>query len=141
MEFRESTDEDLAYVRANPLEDMVKGVKSTLPEHTFTAIFESQIVGIGGICVLWDGVAWAWVTLTKDCKKRGMHGIIALAAIRDKMELLLEENNIRRVQCTVRTDFDAAIKMVEHFGFKMECCMEGYWPDGTDAFLYSRIKA
>ena len=140
MEFREATEEDLAYVRANPHEAAIKGFESSLPGNSFTAIFESEIVGIGGIYEIWDGVAWAWVTLTKDCKKRGLHGIIALGAIRDKMEELLKENDIRRVQCTVRTDFDAAIKMVEHFGFRLECCMEGYYVDGSDALLYSRIK-
>ena len=140
MEFRESTEEDLAYVRANPFEEAVKGFQSSVPENTFTAIFESEIVGIGGVYPIWDGVAWAWVTLTKDCKKRGLHGIIALSAIRDKMEELIEENNIKRVQCTVNPDFPAAIKMVEHFGFKLECCMEAYYPNGENALLYSRIK-
>lgn len=142
MIFRETTQEDLDFVRQNPFEGAVKDYPyMEVPnEYCFTAIFEGHIVGVGGLVIHWKGVAEVWLILTADCEKKGLHGLVALHAIRDKMEELLEVNNIRRAQATVRTDFPQAIKMIEFFGFEREGLLRQYCPDGADAFRYARIK-
>ncbi len=143
MEFRQSTQEDLDYVRANPFEGAVKDYPyEVVPEdNCYTAIFEGEIVAVYGLQILWEGVGWVAMIMTENCKKEGVFGIIAIHTIRDKLEELLKDNNIRRAQAVVRPDFVEAIKMIQFLGFKNETpdTMKEYFPDKGDAYLYSRI--
>lgn len=142
MEFRKTIQEDLDYVRENPFEGSMKNYPylQAPSENCYTAIFENMIVGVGGLNILWEGVAEAWLILTANCKKDDLYGIIALNAIREKMEELIETNNVRRVHATTRTDFPQAIKMIESFGFERECLSKEYFPDKSDAYRYARVK-
>lgn len=141
MEFRPCTQEDLAFVRQSPFEGAVKDYPymQCPDENCWTGIFENEIVGVGGCQVKWEGVGLLWLMLTDDCKKNGVFGLIALHAIRDKMDELIAKNGFWRAEATIRTDFPQAIKMIQFFGFKREGLMRKYCPDKGDAYLYSRI--
>lgn len=141
MIFRPCTQEDMAFVRQNPYEGAVKDYPyMEIPdENCFTGIFENEIVGVGGCQIKWEGVGLLWLMLTADCRKNDVFGVIALNAIKDKMDELIKKNGLWRVEATVRTDFPKAIKMVEFFGFKREGLMRKYCPDCKDAYLYSKI--
>ena len=141
MEFRKATQEDLAYVRQNPYEGAIKNYPhmEVPDENTYCVIYDSAIVAVGGLQVRWEGVGLLWLMLTAECKKDGIHGYRALYAIQEKMEHLIEKNNLHRAEAYVRDDFPQAIKMIEAFGFKRECLMAQQCPDKGNAFLYSRI--
>lgn len=141
MIFRETTQEDLEYVRQNPFEGAVKNYPymQAPKNNCYTVIFEDCIVGVGGLMVLWEGVGELWLMLTADCKKHGFYGIIALSAIKDKMEELIENNNLRRAQATIRTDFPQAIKMIESFGFEREGLLKQYCPDKGNVYMYAKM--
>ena len=141
MNFRKSTQEDLDFVKANPYEAAVKGYPymEVPDDNTITTIYEGHVVAVGGLVVYWEGVGLFWLMLTADCKKWGFHGVLALDAIKDKVEYLIEKNNLRRAQATVKPDFPEAIKMIEFLGFKRDCLMECYCPDGSDSYLYSKV--
>ena len=141
MEFRPATQEDLAFVRQNPFEGAVKDYPymQCPDENTYTVIYESRIVAVGGLQVKWPGVGLLWLILTEDCKKYGIHGLIAIHAIRDKMYYLIEKNNLWRAEAVIRVDFEQAVKMIEFFGFKRECRMKKYLPDKTDGYLYAKV--
>ena len=143
MKFKKATQEDLDFVRQNPFEGVLKNYPYLqIPdENCIAIIFQDKIVGVGGLSVIWEGVGWLWLMLTADCKKDGLFGIIALSAIKDKIDELLKDNNIKRAQATVRTDFPQAIKMIEFLGFKNETPdgMEAYCPDGAKSYLYSKV--
>lgn len=142
MEFRPITQSDLDYVRQNPFEGAIKNYPylEAPMENCYTAVFEGAIAGVGGLRILWEGVGEVWLMLTADCKKDGLYGLVALCAIQDKMEELIRENNLWRVQATTRTDFPQAIKMMQAFGFERECLSKKYFPDKSDAFRYVRIQ-
>ena len=141
MIFRKATQEDMAFVRLNPYEGAVKNYPyMEIPdENCYTAIYESAIVAVGGLQVKWEGVGLLWLMLTADCKKYGIYGLLALEAIKEKMEYLIEKNKLWRTEAAVRVDFPQAIKMIEFLGFEREGIMRQYYPDKTDAILYSRI--
>ncbi len=141
MIFKQATQEDLAFVRQNPFEDAVKGYPymECPDENTYTVIYESQIVAVGGLYIRWEGVGLLWLMLTADCKKHSFHGVLALAAIKEKTEYLIKKNNLWRAEAIVRVGFDKAIKMIEFLGFRREATLEKYMPDKTDGFLYKRI--
>ncbi len=141
MEFRQATQEDLAFVRQNPFEEAVKGYPDIQcpDENTYTVIYESAIVAVGGLQIEYKGVGLLWLMLTADCKKHSFYGVLALDAIKEKMEHLIETNNLWRAYAIVRKDFPQAVKMMEFFGFHHESTLEKYMPDKTDGFLYVRI--
>lgn len=140
IEIRDLQNGDIEYVRENPLEGAVKNYPKMIPTPpAFTALFEDKIVGVGGLLILWDGVGEMWLMLTADCKREGIFGIMALQAIKDKVDELIREHKMRRVQCTVRVDFPKARKMVEALGFTLEGLMRCYCPDGSDVWLFARI--
>lgn len=131
---------DLDYVRENPLEGAVKNYPKMFPTPpAFTALFEGNIVGVGGMIILWDGVGEMWLMLTADCKREGAFGMIAFEAIKKKVDELIKEYKMKRVQCTVRIDFPKAKRMVEALGFRQEGIMLRYCPDGCDVWRYARI--
>lgn len=142
MEFRQVTEEDMVYVRANPFEAAVKDYcqTHTPTNNAYTAIFEGEIVAVFGITVRWPGYCLCWLMLTSQCRKKGIYGLIALSAIQEKFDELLEDNNITRAEANIRPDFEVAIKMVEYLGFKREGLMKCQLPDGGDAILYAKIR-
>ncbi len=141
MNFRPATQEDLLYVRQNPYEGAVKDYPyMEVPDsNTYAVMYESSLVAVGGLCVRWEGVGLLWLMLTADCKKDGIHGFRAMYAIKEKMEYLIEVNNLHRAEAYVRDDFPQAIKMIESFGFKREGLMVRQCPDKGNAFLYAKV--
>ncbi len=141
MEFRIPTQEDLAFVRQNPFEEATKNYPymEIVDDNCFTALYESQIVAVGGCQIRWEGVGLFWLFLTADCKKHDFFGVIALDAIKKKVDELIERNKLFRAEAYIRPDFPEAIKMIEFLGFNWEGNMEKFFPDKHDAFLYARI--
>ena len=141
MIFRPATQEDLDYVRQNPYEGAVKGYHyMEIPDENCVAVeYEGKLVAVGGCQVRWEGVALFWLMLTDECKKHDVHGIRALCTIKEWIDTTIKDNGIWRAEANIRPDFDKAIEMIEFLGFKRECTMEKFFPDKTDAYLYSRI--
>lgn len=141
MNFRPATQEDLAYVRQNPFEGAVKNYPymEVPDENTYAVVYESALVAVGGVQVLWKGRGMFWLILTADCKKEGIHGYRAVYAIKEKIQELVEANNLHRAEAAIRTDFSRAVAMIEALGFMREGTMRQYWPDKADAFLYSKV--
>lgn len=141
MIFRASTQEDLDFVKSCPFEGAVKNYPylECPDDNTITAIFNNKIVAVAGVMLRWEGVGLFWLILTDTCKKEGCFGILAISAIKTKCEELIEKNKLWRAEATIRPDFPEAIKMVEFLGFEYEGTMKKYFPDKSDAFLYSHI--
>lgn len=141
MEFRPATQEDLDYVKSCPFEQPVKNYPylECPDDNTITAIFQGKIAAVAGVIILWEGVGLFWIILTENCKKEGCFGILAVSAIRDKFNELIEKNNLWRAQATVRTDFAVAVKMIKFLGFECEGIMKKYLPDKSDAFIFGKI--
>lgn len=45
-----------------------------------------------------------------------------------------------RQQCFVNKDFEAAATFVEHFGFVKEGLLKSFNKDGTDVYIYGRVR-
>jgi len=141
IEIRQLLQEDLKFVRENPLESAVKGYPAMSIDYrtSYTALWNGIIVGVGGAAMLWKGVWEFWLILAKDSKLDGTHGIIAFDVIRKKVDEIIEENNIVRAQATARLDFPKAIEMLEALGFEREGLLRAYTPDGASVYRYARI--
>ncbi len=141
MEVRQYQDGDMAFVRENPFQEEVKKYPDLpIPANTYTCIFEGEIVAVGGIKLFFEGVGEAWIIMTKQSKKNGIYGLVACRTIENKLNELIEELNMRRVEAQARADFPIAIRFIEALGFKFNCERYNWFPDGTSAMLYYKVR-
>jgi len=107
-----------------------------VPGLSFTAIHDDNIIASGGFKLLWQGVAEIWFLASNrfhDHKKT----IIKLVKV--KIEEVVLEHRLVRLQTAVRTDWPQAQRFAQFFGLENEGLMKKYGPDGTDYFRYSRV--
>ena len=65
---------------------------------------DNNIVLCGGITPIWDGVAEGWVIASKRIYD---HKIKSVSAIKKRLDLLCTNNNIWRVQTSVKEEFQS----------------------------------
>lgn len=101
----------------------------------FTALADDRVLACAGVAEVWTGRALAWALLAGDA---GRHMIALHRAVAG----FLAQAPYRRIEATVDAGFDAAHRWIEMLGFQRETPdgMQGFNPDGSAAFLYSRVK-
>ena len=104
---------------------------------SFTGLLNNQPIAAGGICYLWDGVAEGWVLATKDIYK---YPIFCAKHIKKRTEMLIKNNNIKRLQTSVKADCEMAIRFAKWLGLNSEGLMKNYGPDGEDFIRFARIE-
>ena len=133
-------DGDFEYVKQNCVQREVKDYPDpVIPAHTYTCIFDENIVAVGGVSLFLPGVGEAWIMMTKQARKDGVFGIIAHRAIKDKLDALAVELKLRRCEAQVRADFTKAIRFTEALGFSNPYERRFYFPDGTSSLLYEKL--
>lgn len=139
IEIRKLQEGDIEYARRNPLEEAVKGYPDfPVPkENCYTGLVDGKIIGVYGVTVLWEGVGELWLILTKDVLN---FKVETYKRLKQCVEELIGNCNLRRTQAVVRTDFPQAIKMMEHLGFEREGLLIDYCPDKCDVYMYAKIR-
>ncbi len=100
------------------------------------SIFNGELVCCAGISHKMDGIGIAWALYPLNIGSYHIDPRIA----RDKIGELMKRFNYRRIEATVREDFQVGHSYMRYLGFKVEGLMKCYEPDGTDAFLYARTE-
>jgi hypothetical protein len=103
---------------------------------SFTALANSKPIAAGGIFVLWDNVAEGWVMATHDVWQ---HRISMAKHFKKKFDVLIETSKVKRIQTSVKADFELGHKFATWLGFEKEGLMKYYGPDGSDYVRYARI--
>ena len=103
---------------------------------SFTGLINNKPIAAGGVFHLWDGVAEGWVLATKDIYK---YPVFCAKHIKQRTEIILKANKIKRIQTSVKADCDVALRFAKWLGFKKEGLMESYGPDGSDFVRFARI--
>jgi|TARA_B100001250_G_C19154770_1_gene509582 hypothetical protein len=103
---------------------------------SFTGLVNNKPIAAGGVFHLWDGVAEGWVLATKDIYK---YPVFCAKHIKQRTEIILKANKIKRIQTSVKADCDVALRFAKWLGFKKEGLMESYGPDGSDFVRFARI--
>ena len=103
---------------------------------SFTGLVNNKPIAAGGVFYLWDGVAEGWVLATKEIYK---YPIFCAKHIKQRTEIILKANKIKRLQTSVKADCDVALRFAKWLGFKKEGLMESYGPDGSDFVRFARV--
>ena len=131
---------DFEYVKQNCVQREVKDYPDpVIPANTYTCLFDNAIVAVGGVKLFLPGVGEAWIAMTKQSRKDGVFGMIACHAIKDKLDALAVELELRRCEAQVRADFTKAIRFTEALGFTNPYERRFYFPDGTSSLLYEKL--
>ena len=92
-----------------------------------------QCVAAAGIRPIWAGRAFAWSLL-------GKHSGPAMPAIARKLRFVLATWPGNRVEMTVRESFAAGCRLALLLGFEREARLPSFYPDGSTAYLFTRLK-
>jgi RimJ/RimL family protein N-acetyltransferase len=86
--------------------------------------------------MIWGQVAEGWVIATQDVWN---HPLSVAKAIKKDFSRIAKENNITRVQTSIRKDFKQGQRFAEWLGLENEGLMRKFGFDGTDQYRYARI--
>jgi len=103
---------------------------------SFTGFVNNKPIAAGGVFHLWDGVAEGWVLATKDIYK---YPVFCAKHIKQRTEIILQANKIKRLQTSVKANCDVALRFAKWLGLKEEGLMKNYGPDGSDFIRFARI--
>ena len=103
---------------------------------SYTGLVDGKPIAAGGVFNLWDGVAEGWVLATKDIFN---YPIFCAKHIKNRTEIIIKTNNIKRLQTSVKADCQMALRFAGWLGLKPEGRMVNYGPDGSDFIRYARI--
>jgi len=103
---------------------------------SFTGLVNNKPIAAGGVFHLWDGVAEGWVLATKDIYK---YPVFCAKHIKQRTEIILQANKIKRLQTSVKANCDVALRFAKWLGLKEEGLMKSYGPDGSDFIRFARI--
>jgi len=107
-----------------------------IPGLSFSLFANNDIVLSGGITPMWDGVAEGWVIASKRIFD---HKIKSIISIKKRLDLLCENNNIWRLQTSVKENFNTGIRFAEFLGLKKEGLMRMYGPDKSNYYRMAKI--
>ena len=135
MEFRETTKEDLEFAENHTIS---RGIQKHSPEqidYCYTLEHEGKPLMIGGFSMINRTTAWCWVDITDES---GKNIIRIYRIIKEWIDQFCKDHKLIRLQAYVECDFDEAIRMVKHLGFKKESIMANFMGD-KDAYMFVRI--
>ena len=102
----------------------------------FTGLVNNKPIFAAGMKMIWGQVAEGWVIATQDVWS---HPLSVAKAIKKDFARIAKENNITRVQTSIRKDFEQGQRFAEWLGLENEGLMRKFGFDGTDQYRYARI--
>jgi hypothetical protein len=103
---------------------------------SYAGIVDGEVLIIAGVTMVYAHIGTSWAILPKGSEKN----MVALTRIVKKV---LDEHPAKRIETTVRRDFDAGHRWVKMLGFRNETPetgMKNYGVDGMTYDLYARYK-
>lgn len=113
-----------------------------IPGLSWSGFVGDCLIGCAGILPIWPGVggvggrASAWAVLAGVPRR-------CWPAITGKVHEICNDAQSmgwRRVETTVLDGFDAGARWAKRCGFEREGLMPGYGPDGSDHWMYGRVR-
>ena len=112
-----------------------KNLEDAGPAYTIVDIHDN-VMGCGGIGLLWPGVGEAWAILGNRITEYPISLHRFAIQVRDKHTRL---EHLPRVQSAIPYGHERAKRWIERLGFQYEGLMPGYGPDGSWFERYARL--
>jgi hypothetical protein len=96
---------------------------------------EGNIIAIGGVSLLWQGVGSGWVLTSSLITK---YKIWTHRIIRDILNSAVKEYDLHRVESIILKNHNVSCKWAERLGFHKEALLEKYDSQKNDYWLFAR---
>ena len=96
-----------------------------------------DVVAILGGHLIFNGVLQVWAFISDAVRKCPVSFHKSVVGI---LGFYFKEFKLRRMQFSVRSDFDMGIKWAESLGFRAEGLMKNYAQDGMSCWLYAKVS-
>jgi RimJ/RimL family protein N-acetyltransferase len=126
MEFRQMTDEDLAYHQKHALNPDDRKIHVGESEYTYSLVDGDVVLGIAGFKFINDTTAWCWLSMGENAKE---HLTISFRTLAEWIPTFCRDFKIRRLEAYVKVGFEAGVRLVEHLGFTEESRMPNFFDD------------
>lgn len=97
-----------------------------------------ELVAVTYYSPMWDGVADAAALVNRELAFG--HGLELAKVIRSRIDVLMRENRLHRVQATADPADTASQVFLRAMGYRYESTMQAGAPDGSDLMLFVIIK-
>jgi len=137
--------EDVTNMKVRDVELSRVSLKAFLPEMrtnmkegpSFTLEVDGKVIWCGGIRVFWEGVGEAWCLISDEGARMPK---TVFSSIKKILDFVQKDLALHRVQATARIDIPMFHKFLEHLGFEREGVLRKFLADGTDSYIYSRVR-
>ena len=102
----------------------------------YTAFHDGTIVALGGVHIMWEGVAEGWFIMSKNAYQLPISMARATANLIDSF---YNDNKLVRIQASVNVNDNKSISFAIWLGFKEEGVMKQYGPNGDDYIRLARF--
>jgi hypothetical protein len=114
------------------------GVEDSLVRNGGVALtLGDTVLAMAGAVFFWNGVGSIWM---RTCVGAEQFPLAVVKATREFVRIIDTAFKPRRLQAHVRADSGVNRRFIERFGFREECVMRGFGPEGADYALYARVK-
>jgi hypothetical protein len=115
------------HIAQNAIPDLVKN------SFSLCCWIDDECVGAAGVRPIWQGRAAAWALLGRNSRP-------AMVAIVKKLRFVLATMPVNRIEMTVQAEFGPGCRLAALLGFEREARLPGFFPDGSTAYLFTRLK-
>jgi len=115
------------------VEDYASTMISLGPAFSLLDLCSERVLGIAGVWAIESHRAVAWAIIDGQIGSDYIHYHKAVCKFLDECEY-------KRIEMAVDTSIPQAKRWAEMLGFKLEGLMERYFANGSDGYLYARIK-
>jgi hypothetical protein len=103
----------------------------------YSAFYRDTLLFCAGVRIMWKGVGEAWAIFSKEITNFKAE---AYVYTEEGLLKIMNENNLHRVQAHADEKYPLASKFLEGLGFKKECLMEKFQPNGNNSYLYALVR-
>jgi hypothetical protein len=108
-------------------------VVELIREGAYAAVDDDGVWCVGGIVDMCEGRAIAWTLLNRSNAAK-------LPFVHRVVKGVVESSHFRRIELVADIRFPRADEWALRLGFSFEGILRSYFPDGSQAHLYSRVK-
>lgn len=96
-----------------------------------------QVLCLCGIVLISRHVGEAWTVINHDLAKQ--HPLLLTRSVRNVLDITTKSHFLHRVQMTVHSASNEAVRWAFALGFTVEALMRKYGDDQSDHFLFVRV--
>jgi len=102
----------------------------------YTVFDGERPIFAAGVSVPWKGFGEAWMLMGIDAKK---YPLSVYRHVSKMLAAIIADLALHRVQAVIADGQPHLVRWIEKLGFRRECVMRAFGPDGGDYVLYARF--